>query len=320
MTPQQTLLLPGGTGFLGHCIADFFARQGWRIIVLSRSRQESRNPLIQFQVWDGETLDAWADAFEGADAVFNLAGRTVNCRYTAANRRQIYESRLKSTEVVGAAIAACTNPPKLWINASSATIYRHALDRPMDEETGEIGSGFSVDVCRKWESSLDNAIIPPQVRRVALRSAMVFGPGGGVFDAFRRIVELGLGGTLGRGDQFVSWIHAEDFARGIEWIISHPELNGPINISSPNPVQNALFMKTFRQVCHQPIGLPAAAWMLEIGAFILRTETELLLKSRRVVPRKLTESGFAFRYPEMRSALEQIVGKADSTLTSSPRG
>jgi uncharacterized protein (TIGR01777 family) len=205
----------------------------------------------------------------------------------------------------------------LWINASSATIYRHALDRAMDESTGDIGTGFSVDVCQKWEKTLWDAPTRSEVRKVALRSAMVFGPGGGVFDAFYRLVKLGLGGTLGRGDQFVSWVHAEDFARSVQWILAHPELNGPINIAVPNPVPNALFMKTFREVCHRPLGLPATDWMLEIGAILLRTETELLLKSRRVVPETLIDSGFSFQYPELRRALEQITAEAGLTSPAS---
>ena len=178
----------------------------------------------------------------------------------------------------------------------------------MDEATGEIGKGFSVDVCRKWEKTLADAATPSAVRKVALRSAMVFGAGeGGVFEAFYRIVRRGLGGTLGRGDQFVSWVHADDFARSILWILEHPELSGPVNVASPNPVPNAEFMRTLREVSDHPIGLPAADWMLEIGAFFLRTETELLLKSRRAIPTRLLNSGFVFRYPELRGALEQIV-------------
>jgi uncharacterized protein (TIGR01777 family) len=308
MKPQKTLLLPGGTGFLGRYVAEYFSRQGWQVVVLSRREQKIANALIDVKPWDGETLGAWADSFEGADAVLNLAGRTVNCRYHSRNRQEIYDSRLKSTAIVGKAIAACTNPPQVWINSSSATIYRHALDRPMDEANGEIGKGFSVDVCRKWEETLSEAATPSTVRKVALRSAMVFGAGsGGVFEAFHRIVRLGLGGTLGRGDQFVSWVHADDFARSIQWILDHPDLSGPVNVASPNPVPNAQFMRTLREVSNQPIGLPAAEWMLEIGAFFLRTETELLLKSRRAVPTRLVDSGFDFRYPELRGALEQIV-------------
>jgi uncharacterized protein (TIGR01777 family) len=313
MTHQQTLIVPGGTGFLGRSVAEYFARQQWRVLVLSRRTQASTNPLIQFQTWDGQTLGDWAHSFENADVVLNLAGRTVNCRYNAQNRQQIYDSRLKSTKVVGEAIAACKNPPRTWLNASSATIYRHALDRPMDETTGEIGSGFSVDVCQKWEETLMEAATPPEVRKVALRSSMVFGAGhDGVFEAFYRIVKLGLGGTLGRGDQFVSWVHTEDFVRALEWIAAHPELSGPVNIASPNQVPNKLFMRTLRDVSHQPVGMPATAWMLEIGAFFLQTETELLLKSRRVVPKRLLDSGFSFCHPELRGALEQIVSASSS--------
>ncbi len=260
--------------------------------------------------WDGETLGEWARELEESLAVINLAGRSVNCRYNENNKRDIDESRLRSTRTVGEAIAACRTPPAVWLNSSSATIYRHALDHPMDEATGEIGHGFSVDVCRRWEKALNDAEAP-RTRRVALRSAMVFGPGeGGVFEAFHNIVRCGLGGTLGRGDQFVSWIHIEDFARAVQWIVEHEALAGPVNVSSPNPVPNRDFMRIFRESSHRRIGLPASTWMLKIGAFLLQTETELLLKSRRVVPGKLLNSGFQFRYPTWREALQNIIVRA----------
>jgi len=302
-----TIIIPGGDGYLGRHLSDYFAGNGHNVIVLSRRPRESRGAICYAQ-WDGKTIGPWAEMLNGADAVVNLAGRSVNCRYTKANRDEIYSSRLDSTRLIGQAIAAANDPPKVWLNSSSATIYRHALDRPMDESTGEFGSDFSVDVCQKWEQTLADAPAP-RTRKVAMRTAMVFGPGhGGVFEAFYNIVRLGLGGTLGRGDQMVSWIHLLDFCCAVQWLIEHEQLSGAVNVCAPHPIPNRDFMRIFRQVCHKRIGLPAARWLLEIGAVFLRTETELLLKSRWVLPARLLASGFEFKFPVFRNALENIVG------------
>ncbi|MDB6125188.1 MAG: hypothetical protein JWQ71_4181 [Pedosphaera sp.] len=301
-----TIVIAGGAGYLGKLLAEYFTRQSYRVVILSRQRREDTQ-LVRFVLWNGETLASWASELEGATAVINLAGRTVNCRYNAKNKQEIYDSRLNSTRVLGLAIAACQNPPKVWINSSSATIYRHAEDRPMDEATGEIGTGFSVDVCLQWEKVLTEAQTPT-TRKIALRSAMVFGPGrDGVMEAFHRLVRLGLGGTLGKGTQFMSWVHIEDFVRSIQWIMNNPLSSGPVNCAAPHPVPNAEFMRTFREVCGRSVGLPANRWMLELGAVFLRTETELLLKSRRVIPGRLLDSGFQFKYPRLREALDNIV-------------
>lgn len=306
---RRRIILAGGAGFLGRILARYFAAREWEVVVITRKARAAEAG-VRFVEWDGERIDSWAGELEGADALVNLAGRSVNCRYNARNRQEICESRLKSTAVLGAAIAKCDRPPRVWVNSSSATIYRHASDRPMDEATGEIGSGFSVDVCQRWEGTFFDAPVSA-TRRVAVRSAMVFGPGeGGVFEAFHRIVRLGLGGTLGSGEQFVSWIHEGDFARAVEWLIAHGELDGTVNLASPNPLPNRDFMRAFREVCGMRIGLPASGWMLEIGAIFLRTEAELLLKSRRVVPGRLRDSGFVFEFPEWRAALGEIVRRA----------
>lgn len=305
-THPGRIVIAGGAGYLGRFVSRHFARQGYAVVVLSRRAAEPP-PGARCVAWDGETPGDWQREVDGAAALINLAGRSVNCRYTARNRQAIYESRLRSTAVLGEAIAACAQPPPVWINSSSATIYRHALDRPMDEATGEIGTGFSVDVCLKWEAALAGAPTP-HTRKVALRSALVLGPGrGGVMEAFLQIVLLGLGGTLGRGDQYVSWVHVEDFLRALDWLIGHPELDGLVNCAAPHPLPNREFMAALRRACRQPVGLPAARWMLEVGAFFLRTETELLLKSRRVVPGRLLASGFRFRYGELHAALEQLL-------------
>ncbi|MDB6068645.1 MAG: hypothetical protein JWR26_4853 [Pedosphaera sp.] len=300
------MVIAGGAGYLGRVLAEHFVRQSRPVVILSRHQNENA-PLTRYISWDGKSLGPWANELEGSSMVINLAGRTVNCRYNDRNKQQIYDSRLIPTRILGQAIAACANPPRVWINSSSATIYRHALDRSMDEATGEIGTGFSVDVCLKWEQALSETLLP-RTRKVALRSAIVFGPGrGGAMEAFHRLVKLGLGGTMGAGTQYVSWVHSEDFARSVQWIAEHEELEGPVNCASPNPLPNAEFMRVFRRVCHQPVGLPAARWMLEIGAFLLRTETELLLKSRRVVPGKLIASGFQLKHPNLADALQDII-------------
>ncbi len=196
------------------------------------------------------------------------------------------------------------------MNASSATIYRDATDRAMDEETSEIGNGFSEDVCLKWEQVFTEANTP-QTRKVALRTSIVFGKGkGGPYEAFRNVVRLGLGGKMGSGNQYVSWIHLEDFCRALLWIMEHPEITGAINLASPNPMKNLEFMREFRRAGGMPIGLPAMEWMLEIGAFLLRTETELLLKSRRVVPARLLASGFEFKFQEFASGASEISQKS----------
>jgi hypothetical protein len=243
--------------------------------------------------------------------VINLAGRSVNCRYNAANRRLILESRVLSTRVLGEAIAGCAEPPPTWLNASTATIYKHSYERTMDEN-GEIAADkdakdeFSVEVAQAWEQALA-AAPTPATRKIPLRMSMVFAAEpGSVVPVLRRLVRLGLGGSMAGGRQYVAWIHQEDFCRAVEWILEHPALRGPVNVAAPNPLTNREMMAVFRQVCGRSIGLPAARWMLEIGAFVMRTETELMIKSRRVVPAKLLDSGFQFRFPTLQGALEEI--------------
>jgi uncharacterized protein (TIGR01777 family) len=253
---------------------------------------------------------------EKADVLINLAGRSVDCRYTSANRREIMESRIQSTHVLGEALRRLADPPRLWLNASTATIYRHALDRPMDEMTGELGGNepnapsswqFSIDVAKRWEETFF-AISAPNTRKIALRSAMTMSPDhGGIFDVLLRLVRLGLGGASGSGEQFVSWIHEVDFVRAIDYLIASEEMAGCVNIASPGPLPNREFMKVLRESFGRRAGLSASAWMLELGAVFLRTETELILKSRRVVPGRLLGSGFQFRFPDWPSAARDLV-------------
>lgn len=307
---SNRIVLAGGSGFLGRVLADWLAARGAEVVVLSRSPRSGT--AIREVAWDGKSLGDWARELDGADAVLNLAGRSVDCRYNAANRRLIMDSRIDSTRVLGEAIARCARPPRVWLNSSTATIYKHTFG-PAWDESGEIGGTpeakdeFSVEVAVAWERALSEARTPA-TRKVALRSAMVLGAGGNsVLPTLRRLVRRGLGGKMGDGRQFMSWIHEEDFCRAVEWLLDHDEFSGVVNLAAPNPLPNAEFMRTMREVCGVPFGLPAARWMLEFGAVFLRTETELILKSRRVVPGRLLAAGFGFKYPHLRGAVEDLV-------------
>ena len=311
---MKKIILAGGSGFLGGELAKHFKKLDWDVAILTRSPKLRKDGAREV-AWDTKSLGDWARQLEGATAVVNLTGRSVDCRYNAKNRREIMDSRVNSTRVVGEVIAKCKTPPRIWLNSSTATLYQHTFGKPHDESSREMDSAtdakdaFSVEVAQAWERTLDEAKTR-HTRKVALRTSMVLGLGGNsVFPVLRRLTKFGLGGRQGSGKQFVSWVHAEDFCRAIEWIIAHEELSGPINQCAPNPLPNAEMMKLFREVCGMPIGLPATEWMLEIGAFFLRTETELIFKSRRVVPGKLLQSGFEFRFPTFREALENLEAK-----------
>jgi uncharacterized protein (TIGR01777 family) len=269
--------------------------------------------------WDGLTPGGWVDDLAQSDVVINLAGRSVNCRYTAENRRIIYDSRIRSTQLLNEIIAGLNHPPPLWVNASTATIYRHSLDRAMDETTGELGGGepgapdtwnFSIGVAKGWEEAFFGTPTP-QTRKVAIRSAMTFSPDrGGVFDVFSGLVRCRLGGRQGSGRQFVSWIHETDFARAVDFLISREEMAGVVNLASPNPIPNRDCMRALRDAWGMRVGLPTTAWMIEIGTFFMRTESELVLKSRRVVPGRLLNAGFEFQYPDWPAAARELVARS----------
>ena len=306
---RPTIVIPGGGGYLGTELSKYFAGQSFDVVVLSR-RPRRDSEQVRFVPWDARTLGPWTKYFEGATAIINLSGRSVNCRYNAANKAEIYASRLDSTRVIGKAIAQCETPPQVWLNSSTATIYRHTFG-PAWDENGEIGAHpaakdeFSVDVAKRWEAAFWETEMP--IRRVALRTAIVLGTNGGAFVAYKRIAQLGLGGALAGGKQWMSWIHSGDFCRAVAWIIEHPNLDGAVNVAAPHPLPQAEFMRELRHSLHLPIGLPATLPLLEIGAKIIGTETELLIKSRRVVPAKLLDSGFEFKYPNWPEAANAIV-------------
>jgi len=308
----MNVVIPGGTGQVGTLLARALHRDGHQVVVLGRHPKKTAWRSVR---WDASTLDGWAREVNGADVVINLAGRSVNCRYDPENREAIRQSRVETTRLIGTAIAESRHPPPTWLQASAATIYAHRFDAPNDEATGIIGGAesgvpdtwrFSIDVAKAWEKAVDDAEVPG-TRKVKLRSAMTMSPdGGGIFDALLSLVRHGLGGAAGTGRQYVSWIHEADFVRALYWIINHVEIEGAVNLAAPYPLPHAAFMQELREAWGARFGLPSTKWMLEIGAILMRTETELILKSRRVVPGVLLGSGFGFEFPTWAEAAQDL--------------
>jgi uncharacterized protein (TIGR01777 family) len=290
------IVIAGGTGFIGNYLTDQFHQLGHKVSIISRHQ-----PSV---TWDD--FQGLVDVLEGADLLINLAGKSVNCRYNKENKEEILRSRTASTQLLGDAIQKCVVPPKLWINSSTATIYRHATDKAMTESTGEIGTGFSVDVAKKWEKAFFDFDLP-HTRQIALRIAIVLGEGGGVMTPFINLVRFGLGGVQGNGNQRFSWIHIEDLLQIMLFLWSNPQLAGIFNCSSPNPVDNRTLMKSLRKQLGSSFGLPSPEWLLKIGAVAIGTETELILKSRWVVPEKLEHAGYKFKFPQLDLALSDIL-------------
>ncbi|MDA7744511.1 TIGR01777 family oxidoreductase [bacterium] len=303
---EKKIVIAGGSGFLGQILTEYFTDRGVEIVVLTRGANEQKNG-ANYVNWNGRSLDTWRTHLEGTDALINLSGKSVNCRYTKENKQLIYNSRLESTRVLGLALMKAKNGPKTWINTTSATIYRHA-DRPMTESNGVHGVGFSVDVCEKWERMFFSFDMP-QLRKVAMRTTIVLGKEGGAFLPLRNLANLGLGGRHGNGKQMFSWIHAYDFCRAIGFAIENNEVNGIVNLGAPEQVNNAELMHELRDAVDAPFGLPSPKWLLEVGAMFMGTETELLLKSRWIEPEKLKEAGFHWEFPTLEKALAELCTK-----------
>ncbi len=306
---NSVIVIFGANGFLGRYLSRHFTRQGREVVCIARSRKGWSGDGM-FLEWDGKNPGPWQLALEGAEAVINLAGRSVNCRYDETNRKSILQSRVESTRAVGRAVALCKVPPRVWLNASTATWYRHAEDRPQNDWTGEPGEGFSCEVARAWEEAFFAAAVPAETRKVALRIGMVLAnEEGTVFDVLRQLTALGLGGPMGSGAQRVSWIHMEDFLRAVEFILADAFLSGAVNVTAPEFPTNREWMKVFRDSVGMPLGLPAARWMLDIGARILRTEPELVLKSRWAQPTRLHDEGFRWRHGRAVDAVADLQGR-----------
>lgn len=312
------IVIPGGSGQVGRSLARFFQERGHHVTVLTRGPYTAPWQTVH---WDARQLGPWVETLEGADVCIHLSGRSVNCRSTARNRRELHDSRIGPTLLLHQAFAALIQPPRIWMNASTATIYRHALDRDMDEATGEVGGNelisrrrrapfkwnWTIQLAKDWESAFFSTPTP-ETRKIALRTSLVFSPTpGSIFAVLSNLVRAGLGGTQGSGRQYVSWIHESDFARALEFLIAHEEIDGPVNLAAPNPLPNREFMAGLREAWDRPNGLWAPAPLIEIGSFFLRTESELVLKSRRVVPGRLLDAGFQFEFSTWPEAAADLV-------------
>jgi uncharacterized protein (TIGR01777 family) len=303
------IILAGGTGTMGLILQEHFAERGDEVIVLTRRSELKQHPKARMVHWDGRTSGAWTAELDGTDVLINLAGRSVDCRYTAKNKALILNSRVDATRILGEVVAACRRPPKLWINLSSATVYRHAEDRPMDEINGELGSDFSPQVVLAWEKEFFRHK-REGVRQVAVRCAMVFSSHGGAFPRFAQLTRFGLGGHHASGKQYVSWVHEADVSRFFQWLMDTPDVEGIINLAAPHPLPEHELMRELRQRVSPLFAFNVPKWMLTIGAFFLRTETELVLKSRRVVPTRALELGYRFQHEKILTALDALFGRS----------
>ena len=301
---MRKLIIAAGTGFLGNVLIQHFNNKFEEIVILTRGKSEIKNQ-IKYVNWNAKSFSGWEKELEKADVVINLAGKSVDCRYTEKNKAEILASRIDSTKILNEAILQCKNPPKHFINSSTATIYRHSEDKEMDEYSGEIGDDFSMNVAKSWEKSFFE-IETPKTLKTALRTSIVLGKKGGAFLPLKNLIMFGFGGTQGSGNQFISWIHEKDFARAVEFIIDE-KLTGIINIVSPKPIKNRDFMKTLQKSLKVVIGIPVGERLLKIGAKLIGTEFELVLKSRNVIPKRLTENGFDFEYGDLKKTFDNLI-------------
>lgn len=302
---KKKIIIAGGTGFVGNQIVKYLSAAKYNFVLLTRNPKERKDGIREV-LWDAKTTGEWIRELEGAEAVINLSGKSINSRYTEQNKKEIIESRVQSTTAIGTAILKAKTPPKVWINVSSATIYPYTATKEMDEYSPVVYKDFGQRVVKVWEQSM-NDIVTPSTSKFILRITLVLGKSDGVIPRLANIVRLGLGGKQGSGDEYISWIHEEDFCRIVEWCVSSPQYAGVYNCAAPEPVPNKIFMQTLRKVMGVPVGIPAPAFAIKMVAGIIGTDPGLILESRRVVSVKLAERGFKFKYPTILSALQQIM-------------
>ena len=298
---MKTIIIAGGSGFLGQVLEKHFTQIGYAVKILTRNPKKENDIF-----WDAKTLGNWASILNNSEALINLTGKSVDCRYTVKNKKEIYESRIDSTRVLGKAILRCKQPPTVWMNTSTATIYRHSFDKEMTEQNGDIGDDFSMNIAKSWEKAF-NKFECLKTRKIILRTSIVLGKKGGAFIPLKTLAKFGLGGKQGSGNQKVSFIHESDFARALEFILNHSNLDGIFNITAPKPTNNRTLMKTIRKKLRLPFGIPHPKWMLKIGATIIGTETELVLKSRNAIPERLLESDFVFNHPTIENTISNLL-------------
>jgi len=303
---MKKLIIAAGTGFLGQVLVNHFKDKFDEIVILTRGKSQTIDK-IKYVNWNAKTFSGWENELEKATILINLAGKSVDCRYTKENKKQILLSRIESTKILNKAVLNCKNPPKHWLNSSTATIYRFSLDKQMDEINGEIGNDFSINVALSWEKAFFKTETPNTLK-TALRTSIVIGKNGGAFIPLKTLAKTGFGGKQGKGNQFVSWIHEEDFANAVDFIIQK-EISGVVNVVSPEPIRNSDFMQKLRKAVGFPFGIPVNIFLLKIGSFIIRTEAELVLKSRNVISKRLLESGFKFKFENIDEAFKNLLSK-----------
>jgi len=303
---MNKLIIAAGTGFLGQVLVNHFKDKFEEIVVLTRGKSQKIDG-IKYVNWNAKTFSGWENELENADVLINFAGKSVDCRYTEKNKKEILLSRIQSTKILNQAVLNCENSPKHWLNSSTSTIYRFSLDKQMDEINGEIGNDFSMNIAQSWEKAFFKTETPNTIK-TALRTSIVIGKNGGAFIPLKTLAKIGLGGKQGKGNQFISWIHQNDFANAIDFIIQK-EITGVVNIVSPQPISNSDFMKKLRKSLGFPFGIPINSFLLKIGSFIIRTETELVLKSRNVIPKRLLENGFKFEFENIDIAFQNLLNK-----------
>ena len=303
---MKKLIIAAGTGFLGKVLVEHFKEHFEEIVILTRGNSTTVDG-VKYVNWNAKTFTGWEKELENANVLINLAGKSVDCRYTKANKKEILLSRIESTKILNKAVLNCQNPPKHWLNSSTATIYRFSLDKQMDETDGETGNDFSINVALSWEKAFFKTETPNTLK-TALRTSIVLGKNGGAFIPLKNLAKFGLGGKQGKGNQFVSWIHEEDFANAVDFIIQK-EMTGVVNLVSPQPIRNADFMQKLRKAVGFPFGIPMSKFLLEIGSYFIRTETELVLKSRNVIPKRLLENGFEFKFKNVNNAFRNLIKK-----------
>lgn len=301
---MSSIIIAGGNGFLGNALTTYFLSKNQPVVLLNRASTSLRHPLLTEVIWDGKTLDTWCAVLENAKALINLCGKSVDCRYTEKNKKLILKSRIDTTALLSKALMQCKHPPLVWLNSSSATIYNGSYTALQTETSTDIGNDFSMTVCKEWEAVVNKSKAP--VRKILFRSAIVLGHSGGALRPLQNLVRIGLGGKHGNGKQYFSWMHERDFCRSIDFLITHDHLHGVFNLCSPNPITNETFMGILRAVMQTRIGLPLSKPLLQFGAFLIRTETELILKSRKVYPQRLADNKFVFEFPDLKSALVDL--------------
>ena len=298
---MKTITIAGGSGFLGNVLERYFSNKGYVIYILTRQPKEKHHIF-----WNGKDLEEWTTILERTDILINLTGKSVDCRYNQQNKQLILDSRIDSTHALGLAINLCDHPPKVWINSSTATIYKGSFDKEMTEASGKIGDDFSMNIAKSWEKAF-YSITTPKTRKIAIRTSIVMGRNGGALIPLKKLTQFGLGGKQASGNQKVSWIHELDFARAVEYLINDTTLDGNFNLSVPIPSDNKTLMKTLRSIMKVPFGISHPKWLIKFGAFLIGTEPELVLKSRNVVPKRLTDNGFLFLHSDLDIALQDLL-------------